>query len=497
MTCTNKKTTGDTSGFELRYIEEECWGETTDIDDDAKMQKLRLTSESLGVDRSTVVSDEIISDRQITDLIPTSFSAAGDINGEFSKDTYDDFIRSATGGEWESNDSSIWTLDNSRGNVGVNSSLQIVYSGGTIPSFFIGQELTFSGFTTAGNNKTITIKALTTTLITPTDTTGMAHEAFTASKVIRVVSKQSKGVVVKDSGKKLVFPENYRPAVDEIVGKMIRLSGFKNDASVNNMTVLVTKGNASTGEYTVSPTLPKDVAAGSTDIVTIHPELTMSNGSEDVSFYIEKEFTDIAGDNDKKILTYLGMMVDRMSINIEAEAKTTIAFSFMGRTGGSITSSFKSEPLEPTTTDVLISTARGAAIIKWDENGTDKSIDSAIIRSMSIEVSNNLRGKTAIGTLGSVDMGLGRFSTTGTFTMYLENFSLYKRYLENDSFSITFTVGDMDSSNCYMFHMPKVKIINSSVVAGGPDQDVMVEIGYQALRGEEDDFDKTLYISKT
>ncbi|MFD2633220.1 phage tail tube protein [Idiomarina piscisalsi] len=59
---------------------------------DPSWQTLRFTSESLNFSAETVESDEIISDRQMIDKILVGFSSAGDINFEFSNDTFDTLL---------------------------------------------------------------------------------------------------------------------------------------------------------------------------------------------------------------------------------------------------------------------------------------------------------------------------------------------------------------------------------------------------------------------
>jgi len=80
----------DSNRVALRYWEESTWGVITG---NPKMTNLRFTSESLKGTKSTEVSDEIRSDRQIPDIIRTGIMAEGDINTELSMVSYEDFFR--------------------------------------------------------------------------------------------------------------------------------------------------------------------------------------------------------------------------------------------------------------------------------------------------------------------------------------------------------------------------------------------------------------------
>jgi len=88
-----------TNRTQLRYIEESAWGE---LPSSGAMQNVRNTGDSLGFSLSTTQSNEIRSDRQITDLITNGAEAAGDIEMEFSAGNADDFIASAMYNNWES-----------------------------------------------------------------------------------------------------------------------------------------------------------------------------------------------------------------------------------------------------------------------------------------------------------------------------------------------------------------------------------------------------------
>lgn len=56
------------------------------------LKELRFTSETLGLTAATTASNEIRPNRNVADTIRTSTSVGGDVNVEFSYETYDDFL---------------------------------------------------------------------------------------------------------------------------------------------------------------------------------------------------------------------------------------------------------------------------------------------------------------------------------------------------------------------------------------------------------------------
>lgn len=87
----------DTNLTQLRYIEEVNWGVTPGT---PAMQEARITSETLGNNLSTTRSNEIRSDRQITDLILTGVDPAGDVAFELSYGAHDDWMEGALFSDW-------------------------------------------------------------------------------------------------------------------------------------------------------------------------------------------------------------------------------------------------------------------------------------------------------------------------------------------------------------------------------------------------------------
>lgn len=82
----------DSNRVEIGYILETTPGQTPAT---PELKELRFTSESLNNNIQNVTSSEIRSDRQVTDLVQVAAENAGDINGEMSYETFDDFFIAA------------------------------------------------------------------------------------------------------------------------------------------------------------------------------------------------------------------------------------------------------------------------------------------------------------------------------------------------------------------------------------------------------------------
>jgi len=88
----------DSSSVQLYYVEETTWGEVPA--GPPKLNELRFTQDSLSQNTETAISEEIRSDRQVSDIIRTAVSAGGDVGFELSYASHDDLIAGALADNW-------------------------------------------------------------------------------------------------------------------------------------------------------------------------------------------------------------------------------------------------------------------------------------------------------------------------------------------------------------------------------------------------------------
>ena len=82
----------DANRVQIAYIEEDTFGVKKE---GSALQILRYNSESLKQDMATALSEEIRSDRQISDVARIGVSASGSIDFELSYGSHDDFLKAA------------------------------------------------------------------------------------------------------------------------------------------------------------------------------------------------------------------------------------------------------------------------------------------------------------------------------------------------------------------------------------------------------------------
>jgi hypothetical protein len=352
--------------------------------------EIRTTGEGLNFNIANIVSNEIRSDRQITDLVQVDADATGPINAELSYGTYDDWLEGA---------------------------------------------LFSSGWATPGS------------------TAGTNIDAANADNSFNQAAGDWSG--------------------DYVAGQWIRVVGFTTNPSDNNGFFRVTSVTAT--KLVVTGGILVTEAAG--DSVTIDNDGYIVNGTTESSFTIEKFFSDKT-----QYHTFAGCIVNEATLNLEVGEILTSSFDFLGKDMVRDTGTAGTGPYTAaSTTDVMNAVGNVASI---RENGAEIA-SPVFIRSLSTTINNNLRGIKAIANLGNVDVGAGRGLITGTLQVYFENGAFVDTYLAGTETSIDFRVADA-AGNTYIVTLPRIKFISQEIVAGAIDQDVVIDMEFQAIRDQTD-----------
>ena len=201
-------------------------------------------------------------------------------------------------------------------------------------------------------------------------------------------------------------------------------------------------------------------------------------GVVDSSYTLEKEFEDV-----NKFITFTGMRVGQMSLSLAYGAIATGTFTFAGN--GSDTPVASLVGLGSTTaatTTPILNASSDVNSVKIDGVATD-----ICITSMTLDVNNNLRPITCIGSVAPTNQTKGSASVTGAVEMYLDanSFVMYSNVLTQTEVSLEFTI--TDGTDSYTFFLPKVKLSGDAPMAGSKDSDVLMSFNYTALYDATED----------
>lgn len=150
-------------------------------------QELRITSSSLAAEKQTQVSDELRSDRMVSDNIETGFTSGGQVGFELSLGgTFDNLLEAALGGAWS-------TPVNFTGAVTVAAGAKTLGAAGAFTNASVGQWIFLNGMTNAANNGWHKITAKASADQVTVSTTTLVNE--TSAGTAKIKGKQCKNGV--------------------------------------------------------------------------------------------------------------------------------------------------------------------------------------------------------------------------------------------------------------------------------------------------------------
>jgi len=240
-------------------------------------------------------------------------------------------------------------------------------------------------------------------------------------------------------------------------GMWMEIRGFTGTAANNGYARCET---VAAGKIILSHHTVVTDAAG--ESVTLKNSGHLTAGTTLGSSVFEKEFTDLSN----TFATYNGLSPNVWELAISSNGILTTRFGMIGKREVSVTSTIgDGSPTAATTTSVMNGIDNVVGIF---EGGT--SFD---LTSFNFTLTNNLRERLKIGTLGAFELGKGSIDISGSFTAYLSSNTLPDKHLNWTDTSIAVVMEDA-AGNAYALDIPSVKIVDSDRNATGLNTDVLL-----------------------
>lgn len=259
------------------------------------------------------------------------------------------------------------------------------------------------------------------------------------------------------------------PFTNVVAGQWIKVSGAANAANNGYMRVL---SKTSATVIVVDKPLATEASVANVKVSTSR----LVNGTTQRSFSIEKLFADV-----NQYFVYRGMVVSTLNLSLQTGSMVTGSVEFMGKDGERKTVTSMPGSVAASQDYEVMNAVAGVGAIR--ENGVALS-NSTFISSLSLTISNNLRGQEAVGVLGNAGVGSGSLDVNGSMEVYFADGSLYDKMVQNQATSLDWTVFDKTNGTGggYAFNLPRVKFTQAQVMAGAMNQDVKLMVNYEALR---------------
>lgn len=197
----------------------------------------------------------------------------------------------------------------------------------------------------------------------------------------------------------------------------------------------------------------------------------LKNGITPKSFTFEETLEMGATDSYQR---YVGCQVNSMNFSIASRQIVSGSLGIMGMQetlgtaiiAGETYTAANSEPISTASANVASFTVGGVSVK---------------VKSMQINVTNNVRTRPLVSSLYSAELGSGRFEVTGSLELYFESNTAYQAALDHTSGgALTFTVGNAANKR-YTFLLPNIIPADSEIQKGGNSDDVMLSYPFQAV----------------
>lgn len=211
----------------------------------------------------------------------------------------------------------------------------------------------------------------------------------------------------------------------------------------------------------------------------------LKNASTVKSFTLEKTFEQGATDQFER---YKGAVINGMNLSMDVNQAATASFDFMAKKPTNDQAEIALATYTAVNTNPIMDTSNSLSGI------TMAGVSGVEFTSLSLNITNNVRVQDVLGSSDIRGVGLGQFNVTGTATVYFENSDLYDLFLAGTAADLSFKLGGASAKN-YGFDIGTLKFQTLNVNAGGNNQDVFVQVGFQGFIDASDA--ATLKITRT
>jgi len=199
------------------------------------------------------------------------------------------------------------------------------------------------------------------------------------------------------------------------------------------------------------------------------------NGVTELHYSLEEAF------NDHSPITYEyynGQRVNTLSLNLASQSIVAASVGFMGF-GASVTNTrIVGASTLPAPARSVLNTSSNIGRIG---RGVDGEITGPnFVLDATIDITNNMRRRNAVGSIGATGIGAGEFTVTGTINTYFGNKDLLDDVLNNTERSLDLRFTDA-AKKTILIDLPRLKYSSGFPAVPGKNQDVLINLGFQSI----------------
>ncbi len=445
-------------------------------------QELRFSTEGLGHVVDTVEDDELRDDRKVQDLVEVGVNSDGDLSMGLIFANSDRLL----GGALCSTFGAFSGLCVDKHNIqAVAASQKLIRTTGswTVEGFTVNQWVRTRGFSNAANNGLFKVSAVTTTDLTLTSgTASLVDEAAASGRVVQGLHGTTcvAGVDLTAANGDNSFTRASGSFITDgfQVGQRIRATGFLT-ASNNAIWLITAISSATKIIVSGAVAVASDVAAAGRALFGDH----MRDGVTKRHFHLEKRFKDIT-----KFISYRGQRVASASFVLNARSYGVLTFSFMGAKGVSADATVMAATVASVNTHKRI--VAGSYVTGLKEGGSSLTVACV---GLEWSVENGVEGVPTVTSKEYSDISLGTCVIKGKLRLYFADRVHYDKFQNQSYSSLEYQLSDA-AGNVYYKQFPNIKYSNIRPVAGGKNQQIIIDCDFQALYS--DTYDAQMMIDR-
>jgi hypothetical protein len=245
-----------------------------------------------------------------------------------------------------------------------------------------------------------------------------------------------------------------------VANQWIKVSGYANSAN-NGYSKVVSR----TDDKIVVKGKTLAAETGATATVVMGAQIV--NGTTQKSVTIERQYADLTN----ILVKYLGMTIGSWDLTIQTNQIITTKFSLLGKSETSTTAEIGSVYTAATTKSIMQSVDN---VLNVMDNYANLGVTN-----FTLALTNNLRKRSQVATLGAVSLGSGSVNITGSVNMYFTTAAMMDKYLNFTTSAISAILTD-DAGNTIIVDLPSVKYTTGERMATGINGDIMANLTFGA-----------------
>jgi len=447
---------------------------------------LRVTGSGLAYTKTTATSKELRADRRVTDVITMGFEAGGDIPQEASYGACDTVLRGTLMSEW------VWASVRRNtaaqtANISAVSSTAITCaaSAGTVDvtgAFKQYMLIACSGFAAAGNNRTVVAGSASsaTSIVITSGVTDASPQI--GARVKQIGFQGPSGDLVAVAGglgtQGLTSTTLDFTTMNLAAGMWVYVGGPTSGVA---FATAGTKGFCrilSVAAHTllfdvVPPNWAAD--AGASKTVNVYVGDYLREGTTRRSYTIELQYQDLAV---PEFEYYSGMVPTSLALTAQAKTVLGVKTTFMGVTAADSTTQASGATYTAAPTNDIMT---GASNVGFVYEGGAPTPGANFVLGADLTITNNLRRNIALGSLATVDIGVGQLLVSGELNMYYGSNAILTQIRNSTASGYAVQFMDNNGTQALLLDCPKIKFNDGNPTVPGIDTDRMLAARFDAI----------------